>query len=69
MQITIHTITENEAYIISALRSLKPFEQVIIMADRLGKPDHYIVVQSTKVVLTNEEPVPLKQDTKQKTTH
>lgn len=52
-----NTISENEAYIIESLRSLKPFEQVIITADKQGKINNYLVVRSSKVLLTDTVPL------------
>lgn len=52
-----NTISENEAYIIESLRSLKPFEQVIITADKQGKVNNYLVVRSSKVLLTDIAPL------------
>lgn len=43
--------TDNEEEIIGAVRSLRPYEQVIITADKTGKPDSYLVVRSSKVLL------------------
>ena len=50
-----NTISENEAYILDTLRGLKPYEQVIITADKQGKVGSYLVVRSTKVILTDKE--------------
>ena len=55
MQDKIDTISENEAYIIETLRSLKPFEEVRITADKQGRVNNYLVVRSCKVILTDKD--------------
>ena len=49
------TISENEKYILEALRSLKPFEELRITADKQGKVNNYLVLRSSKVMLTDKE--------------
>lgn len=39
-------VTKNEAKLIAVLRSLKPFEEVVLSADKNGQPDQYIVKRS-----------------------
>lgn len=46
-------ISQNEWFIIQALRSLKPFERLEIVADKQGKVNNYLVHRSSKVVLTD----------------
>ncbi len=53
-------MTDNETYILEALRSLKPFEVIEITADKLGKPDSFIVKRSFKVLLSIDKPINLK---------
>ena len=48
-------ISVNEMIIIEVLRTLKPFEQLIITADKQGKADNYLLVRSSKVILTDKE--------------
>ena len=48
-------ISVNEMIIIEVLRTLKPFEQLIITADKQGKADNYLLVRSSKVLLTDKE--------------
>ncbi len=50
-------LTDNETRIINQLRSLNPFERVEIMADATGKLNNYIVIRSTKIVFSNDEPL------------
>lgn len=50
---TIYNISQNEHYILGALRSLQPFERVEIVADKQGKVNNYLVHRSSKVVLTD----------------
>ena len=49
-------ISSNEMIIIEALRTLKPFEQVIITADKQGKIDNYLMIKSSKIILNDREP-------------
>lgn len=56
----MNTISENEAYILEALRSLQPFEEVRITADSLGRVNQFLVVRSSKVVLTDKDVVHVK---------
>ena len=49
-------ISSNEMIIIEALRTLKPFEQVIITADKQGKIDNYLMIKSSKIILNHREP-------------
>jgi hypothetical protein len=43
-------LTRNEARLILAIRSLKPFEKVVISADKTGHIDSYIVERSFKEI-------------------
>lgn len=52
-------ISENEMRIIETLRTLKPFEEIKITADKQGKVNNYFVLRSTKVILTDNEPIPV----------
>lgn len=56
MQDKPKTISENEWRIILMLRSLQPYETIQIVADKSGRPGFFLVVRSTKVMLTVEEP-------------
>lgn len=53
-------MTNNEQTIVNILRELKPFERVEIVADKLGKPDQFLVHRQTKVILTDKEALPVK---------
>lgn len=44
-------LTPNEAKIILALRTLKPFERVEIVADQKGRADYFIVTHTFKEIL------------------
>jgi hypothetical protein len=44
-------ITPNEAKILLALRTLKPFEKVEIIADQKGRADYFIVTHTFKEIL------------------
>jgi len=50
-------ISENEKFIIEILRDLKPFERFEVVADKQGKVNNYLVVRSSKVILTDKEPM------------
>lgn len=43
-------LNPNEAKIILALRTLKPYEKVEIMADQKGRPDYFIVTHTYKEI-------------------
>jgi hypothetical protein len=45
-------VSPSEKRIIEELRSLKPFEQVIITADKQGKPDRFLINYQRKIILT-----------------
>lgn len=47
-------LTENEARIIGLMRSLLPYENILILADKLGQPDQYIITRSSRVHLNEE---------------
>jgi len=50
-------ISQNELYILEIIRSLEPFERFEVVADKQGKLNNYLVIRSSKVVLTDKEPV------------
>jgi hypothetical protein len=50
-------LTDNERWIIETLRSLKPFETIQITADKQGKINHFLVIRSSKIILTEERPI------------
>jgi len=53
-------LTDNEKYIIELLRSLKAFERIEITADKGGKINNFLVIRSSKVILTDQKPVYLQ---------
>lgn len=44
-------MTENEQEIIEIIRELKPFEEILIHKDQLGKPDYFIVKRTQKIII------------------
>jgi hypothetical protein len=52
VDLIILPLTENEIKLIAVIRSLHPFEKVIINADKEGKPDNFLVERSYKVMLS-----------------
>ncbi len=50
-------LTDNEKYIIETLRSLKPFENIQIIADKTGKVNNFLILRSTKVLLGDGQPI------------
>ena len=44
-------MTPNEQQIIEILRELKPFEEITVVKDQLGRPDYFFVKRTQKVVL------------------
>jgi hypothetical protein len=47
-------LTDNEIRLITALRTLHPFEKITISADKEGRVDNYIVDRSYREVWTKE---------------
>ena len=43
-------ISPNEQKILDILRELKPFEELKIVKDQLGRPDYYIITRTQKIV-------------------
>jgi hypothetical protein len=41
-------LSDSEEQLIKILRNMKPYERIEIMADAEGKPDVYMVLQSSK---------------------
>jgi len=41
-----------EEEILQIIRELRPFEEIRIVKDQLGRPDHYIVTRTQKTVLS-----------------
>ena len=46
-------LTKSEQKIIEILRELKPHERIIIVKDQNGKPDHYFVERTQKVIINS----------------
>ncbi|MEK7180126.1 MAG: hypothetical protein AAB706_01510 [Patescibacteria group bacterium] len=46
-------LSSAEQKIIEILRELKPFEVVRVVKDQNGKPDHYFVERTQKIVINN----------------
>lgn len=44
-------LTQNEGKILLALRTLKPYEKIEIMADQRGRPDYFVVTHTFKEIL------------------
>lgn len=44
-------LSTNEGKILLALRTLKPYEKLEIMADQRGRPDYFIVTHTFKEIL------------------
>lgn len=49
----MNTLTDNEKTIVDILRSLQPFEEVTITADKMGKPNNFLIKRSRKAILTD----------------
>lgn len=49
----MNNLTDNEKTIIDILRSLQPFEEIIITADKAGKPNNFLIKRSRKAILTD----------------
>lgn len=48
-------LSEQEKQIIEIVRTLAPFEEVRIVKDQSGRPDHFFVVRTQKVVISREK--------------
>lgn len=48
-------LSKSEQDIIEILRELRPFEIVEIVKDQCGKPDHYYVKRTQKVIIMPKE--------------
>ncbi len=44
-------LSANEGKILLAIRTLKPYEKLEIMADQRGRPDYFIVTHTFKEIL------------------
>ena len=47
-------MSPTEQKIIEILRELKPHERVIVVKDQNGKPDHYFVERTQKIIVHND---------------
>lgn len=50
-------MSNSEKQIIEILRELKPFERIEIVKDSQGRPDHYFIVRTQKIVIHNNDSV------------
>ncbi len=50
----MNELTDNEKLLIEIIRTLKPFENIVINADKGGKINNFLVVRSQKVLLTDQ---------------
>ena len=57
-------LTKSEEKIIEILREIKPFERIIIVKDQNGKPDHYLVERSQKIIIHSRIPPCLDNEKK-----
>lgn len=48
------TLTDNEKTIVDILRSLQPFEEITVVADKAGKPNNFLIKRSRKAILTDQ---------------
>ena len=48
-----YEISQNEKIILTAIRELRPYENVSIQKDANGKPDFFIINREQKVFLTD----------------
>lgn len=46
----LNQLTNNEVKLVTALRSLRPFEKIIISADKNGAVDSYVVERTYKEI-------------------
>jgi len=48
-------VSKSEREIILILRELKPFENINVVKDQNGRPDHFFVHRSQKIVISTEK--------------
>lgn len=49
----MNNLTDNEKILIDIIRSLLPFEEIIIIADKTGKPNNFLLKKSRKALITD----------------
>lgn len=49
-------LSETEKQIVEILRELKPFENVLITKDQQGRPEHYLITRTQKVIISLDKP-------------
>ena len=47
-------LSENEKQILEIIRELRPFEVIEIVKDQLGRPNHYLIKRTQKIVLSTK---------------
>lgn len=48
-------LSNQEQEIIDMLRERRPYEQILIVKDGLGRVDHYLVTRTQKIVVSNRK--------------
>lgn len=48
-------LSEQEKNIVDMLREARPYEQILIVKDQLGRSDHYIITRTQKVIISKEK--------------
>lgn len=47
-----YEVTPSEKQIVEELRTLKPYEQILICADKNGAPDVYFTTRTVKAIIS-----------------
>jgi hypothetical protein len=45
------TISPQEEYIIKLLRSLSPYEKIVILGDKEGRPNRFLIQREQKILI------------------
>lgn len=54
-------LSEQEKNIIDFLREARPFESILVVKDKLGRPNSYLITRTQKIIVSNTqiEAIPL----------
>lgn len=58
----MNELTEQEKDIFRILRQPVPYEEVRIIKDQLGRANHYIVVRTQKIIISNTKSEAIRLD-------
>ncbi len=55
-----YEITPAEKQMVEAVRTLKPFERMEIVADNMGKLDTFLITRTAKMIFSSNLVIPIK---------